>query len=357
MALAVAASTYVQAPSLSATLPDVRNQTVPDPKSPTTRTIRHDYLHCVLAAEGLCGHPLDWSTSPLDFRWADPYNPKRVGLCRNCWHRRRTLLCRGIAVVLDPGDEESPRFLRMKQEAFASRPEVRDFRGSFLRVLSYGDSFTAGYCTMARRPVMGEGIRGEGYGPALQRRLGELLGCAVDVDVQGLNGLTLEKICKSVNREVFADTLNRQAAGLIPLLRDRGPYHFAVIGGGVQDQVDGVTAQRIAECLKFLSMICLQHQTPVVLLGMPDGAAASRMERFKGRVEYVDFELRRWREEQEERTFNSVVVSLSRLVPFEEEGPLWEKDGAHLTEQGAMELGERLADVVGPWLSGESKSG
>lgn len=350
----VLASTYVQAPALSATLPDVRKQTVPDPKNPATRTIRHDFLHCALLAEGLCGHPLEWSVNPLDFRWADPFDPKRSGLCRDCWHRRKTLLCRGGMdfAVLDPGDEESPRFQRMKAEAKSRQGGLRDFRGTVLRVLCYGDSFSAGYCTMAKRPVPGEGVRGEGYAPALQERLGALLNCTVDVDMQGVNGLTLEQICRSVDREVFGDTLNRQAIGLRPLLRQRGPYHFAVIGGGVQDQVDGVTAQRSAECLKFLGNVCLAHQTPVVLLGMPDGACASfGAERFAARVEQVDGELRRWRELQEERIQNSLIIKTSALLPYEgPESVMWEKDGTHLTEEGSTELGHRIAHVLEPWL-------
>jgi len=260
--------------------------------------------------------------------------------------------------------------------------------------VAYGDSLTAG------APAM------ESYAASLADALASA-GCAVEMTVCGLCGVTAYQMLASATEPAIADIQGRSAPGLLNLAKARrGAWRAAdlvLIMSGTNDLGTPARADDIFAYIRGLHQDCLSAGIPTVALAIPDQGERRtqdrglhvRNEAHTARRQAVNGKLAAWVRERGsdrigkapkatlyEETGGGGVASLDAYLAAldaEEETPaaalparpelfvntagllpngpqslaagLWEKDGVHFTAAGSRLLGQRLALVLQPLVA------
>jgi lysophospholipase L1-like esterase len=209
-----------------------------------------------------------------------------------------------------------------------SRKDSRQYR-----ILCYGDSLTAGFCS--------KGKHFEPYGPFLARAL-QAAGIECEVIVCGLSGLTAQDMLRHLKSSSVEDITGQIGRGLAHFLEDEEHQDLVVLMAGTNDlAVDKPEARSVFERVRQLHEACHARGVPTVALTpaapLPARHRAARLE--LGRL------LAEWR-----RSTPGVVAlaDCEELVPRTSQRgrELWDPDDIHMNPEGSRTFGHRLLQVV-----------
>mmetsp|Transcript_46854 Transcript_46854/g.111501 ORF Transcript_46854/g.111501 Transcript_46854/m.111501 type:complete len:497 (-) Transcript_46854:70-1560(-) len=220
-------------------------------------------------------------------------------------------------------------------ERHASRPGTRR-----PRILLYGDSNTAGFCS--------GGAHFEPYGKSLSHELAKA-GAPCDIVLCGGNGLTTLEMLENVHNPMMKDVVGCVGKGLERIFMEEGQQDLAIIMSGTNDIGKGTNAEGCLQRLQQMHDVCHKRGVPTIALAPPTIMApgAPRMERDRLAVL-----LKSW------ASSSPLVVEgmdVEMLVPRLATSGLWEYDQLHMSPAGSKELGRRLTPAVLSFLASGQK--
>jgi len=198
------------------------------------------------------------------------------------------------------------------------------------RVLCFGDSLTAGFCS--------SGAMFRPYGEVMAEKMD-----GVDVSVCGMSGRTTEDML--VDQESMATTdcagVGHVGKGLVRILQD-DPLDVALILSGTNDLGQSlcklhISAQLIFDRIKRLHSICHSSGVPTVALIPPTimhGPCRAMQRKLSALIET-------WAKSE------PMVLGhfdIEKLVP--RGGHLWDSDGIHMSFAGQTQLGSTMAKLL-----------
>jgi len=200
-------------------------------------------------------------------------------------------------------------------------------QGSQFKIVCYGDSLTAGYCSRGRifQP----------YGCTLSDTLGQL-GIASSVAVCGLVGKTAGQMVEGMRAQALSDSVGHVGQGLDCILVKSKP-DLAIIMAGTNDLSRNMGPESIFSAIKKLHELCHTQRIPTVAL-IPPHKARGVLRKVQERVAGLMIEWSR---------ASPMIVALfdvEKLAPRKPAGHNWESDEIHLSRAGQQALGERLAE-------------
>jgi len=193
------------------------------------------------------------------------------------------------------------------------------------RVLCYGDSLTAGFCSGGRKFTP--------YGPSLAEAL-RAADCECEVSFCGLSSFDCRQMITESSGASVMDGVGQTGKGLEWILANEGPYELAVIMAGTNDIGRQRSPDEFLKDLGVLHNICHARGVKTLALAPPHPCTGPR-------GEFVEL-LRPWAHHHAEVL---AYVDPEELVPRSEDG-FWEKDMLHLSPKGSSTLGKRLASYV-----------
>eukprot|EP00929_Paragymnodinium_shiwhaense_P000945 TRINITY_DN101145_c0_g1_i1.p1 TRINITY_DN101145_c0_g1~~TRINITY_DN101145_c0_g1_i1.p1 ORF type:complete len:460 (-),score=44.24 TRINITY_DN101145_c0_g1_i1:490-1869(-) len=224
----------------------------------------------------------------------------------------------------------------LPRQALASMP-VAFFSGARaeeaeVRILCYGDSLTAGFCS--------GGAFFEPYGKALADTLGTL-GLPTEVEVCGHNGGLASEFAQKMESSLM-DVTGCHGKGLKRILSDDGPFDLVIIMAGTNDIAKNAHPEEVLRSVRCLHNECHRHGIPTVAMAPPPFSFA-KAETTRRHFAHL---LRDW-----------AASTLARgRVNFQDAGALvqappgygwmWEPDRLHFNPSGYQRLGEALAKVL-----------
>lgn len=207
--------------------------------------------------------------------------------------------------------------------------------GQARRILCYGDSLTAGFCS--------GGHQFEPYGRAMSEALAAS-GVTCEVSICGHSGGTAQEMI-SKSEGSLVDVVGCQGKGLANILKEDKAYDLVIIMAGTNDMARRRQRAAILEDVRSLHAICHAKDIPTVAL-IPPPAPGSMGQR-----------------EVERQRIGTLLQNLCRitpgivacvdtadLVPATSIG-CWESDGLHYSPLGSRTLGQRLAALAGEHLT------
>lgn len=213
------------------------------------------------------------------------------------------------------------------------------------RVLCYGDSLTAGFCSKGRQY--------EPYGRSLAEALSEVLG-SCEVSVCGHSGHTAAEMVANLDRLAVEDVGGLLGKGLRRSL-DEAVHRpdLVIIMAGTNDLGQNAGPQRIIEDLAQLHGVCHSRGVPTVAVSPPPAPRAAENSSFEVRRKSLQDLLINW---VHSSPGAAAFVNPSELVPAVLGGSAWDPDGLHLSPAGSRLLGQRLAEVLTPMLLSQCKA-
>lgn len=212
---------------------------------------------------------------------------------------------------------------------------------SFLRLLAYGDSLTAGYHSYGHlfSPYA------EGFADAL---LQSDVYC--HIWVCGLSGWTAAGMVEARNARALKDHVDRTGMGVRAILEDKGPFDAVLVMAGTNDLAHCPEPVELLNSIKALHQVCHDFGVPTIAFTIPPSKASTRK---NSQIEIIRKEvnehLRSWAEESCKSSPIGRVccfVDSDQLLPFELSSGNWEDDGLHFTRAGSWEFGSQLAGVL-----------
>mmetsp|Transcript_110001 Transcript_110001/g.206188 ORF Transcript_110001/g.206188 Transcript_110001/m.206188 type:complete len:360 (+) Transcript_110001:61-1140(+) len=195
-----------------------------------------------------------------------------------------------------------------------------------LRVLCYGDSNTAGFCS--------KGTKFEPYARSLEKALlaPGIIGC--DVFHAGLSGLTAEEMADKMDHSSIRDVCGHEHEGLRKLIGKHRP-DVVIIMAGTNDIGRGAQPGHIMQHVGRLHDACHENGIPTIAL------APSSVPGVKCR-DYLSMALKRY------ASVNPNVAIYADIEELLPRGPLgyWEPDVLHLSPAGSRALGQLLGPLV-----------
>mmetsp|Transcript_6925 Transcript_6925/g.12284 ORF Transcript_6925/g.12284 Transcript_6925/m.12284 type:complete len:447 (+) Transcript_6925:184-1524(+) len=216
----------------------------------------------------------------------------------------------------------------------AGRPGTRR-----ARILCYGDSNTAGFCS--------NGARFEPYAHSLSKELGKQ-GCAVDIVLNGCNGLTTQEMLQNLGNPMLKDVV-AYGRGLEHIFSTEGQQDLAIIMTGTNDLGKGTPAEGIMQLIDQMHQVCHKRGVPTIALAPPTIMDQGPYRHQRNRLAQI---LSSWASQ------NPLVLDCldcEMLVPRAAFGGLWEHDQLHMSPSGSKELGRRLVQPVLAALMGPQR--
>jgi lysophospholipase L1-like esterase len=202
-----------------------------------------------------------------------------------------------------------------------------------MRILCYGDSLTAGFCT--------DGKCFEPYGRFLSSAL-RAAGHECVVKICGLNGLTAAEMLKEVASPALKDVVGHVGKGLSRKLDEEGDLDLVIIMAGTNDMaVDRPNAQAVFNQLRGLHEICHARSIPTIALAPPGHKPPAHR---AARLELRGL-LARWAHETLDV---AAFADCEEMVPRTPIGTnlLWDPDYIHMNPRGSKTLGHQILPVV-----------
>jgi len=209
------------------------------------------------------------------------------------------------------------------------RQALSDAESQDMRVLCFGDSNTAGFCSNGRRF--------EPYGRSLSQAL-SASGVPCVVDHCGLNGLTSQEMAIKLHDPAIRDVCGHVHKGL-GLQIEKGRPTLVIIMTGTNDFAKGVSPERVLENVKMLHSACHNQGIPTIALAPP---TALRGTPRVARDRFAEL-LGNW---AHSATNVTAFYDVEDLIPRVPGGSHWEPDEIHLSPAGSRELGQRLMHLV-----------
>mmetsp|Transcript_15159 Transcript_15159/g.34532 ORF Transcript_15159/g.34532 Transcript_15159/m.34532 type:complete len:439 (+) Transcript_15159:90-1406(+) len=207
----------------------------------------------------------------------------------------------------------------------AARPGTRR-----ARLLCYGDSNTAGFCS--------NGARFEPYAQSLSKELGKQ-GCAVDIVLNGSNGLTTQEMLQNLGNPMLKDVV-ACGRGLENIFSTEGQQDLAIIMTGTNDLGKGTPAEGIMHLIDQMHQVCHKRGVPTVALAPPTVESPGPYRQQRNKLAQL---MAQWAS-QNPHVVDCLDVEM--LVPRAAFGGLWEHDQLHMSPAGSKELGRRLVPAV-----------
>ena len=201
-----------------------------------------------------------------------------------------------------------------------------------VRVLTFGDSLTAGWTLNAREFHPYSEIINEVWKPQ----------GSIAVDHVGVSGETAVELAKGVNDigRKYTCAAGRTWKSLSAVIHDAEqrsqPYTYVVIMAGTND-LRSTPPETIFEALKELHTACWHRGLRTLALTIP-GLAAEQTRRYRHisvTRASVNDALRDMVSKNRDRT---ALVNLDDYVPFSRESEMWDVDGLHMTKRGYEEV-------------------
>jgi len=193
------------------------------------------------------------------------------------------------------------------------------------RVLCYGDSNTAGFCS--------KGKRFEPYARSLDKAL-RAAGVACEVYHAGLSGLTAAELADKMDNSSILDICEHEYQGLRKMIGMHKP-DVVIIMAGTNDICKGAEAAETMEPILRLHEACHEKGIPTIALAPPAGPGCTRRDNLARALKH----------------YASVVPNVVAYGDAEEllpRGPLgyWEPDIIHFSPAGSSALGQLLGPLV-----------
>mmetsp|Transcript_10874 Transcript_10874/g.20402 ORF Transcript_10874/g.20402 Transcript_10874/m.20402 type:complete len:465 (-) Transcript_10874:182-1576(-) len=207
--------------------------------------------------------------------------------------------------------------------------KIKNFRPKAdLRVLCYGDSNTAGFCS--------KGAKFEPYARSLEKTL-LAAGIVCEVSHAGLSGLTAADMADKMDDSAIKDICRKEHPGLRKLIRELKP-DLVIIMVGTNDI--GLKAQplQILQSVFRLHDVCHHDGIPTIAIAPPSGTQGP------GRQCRDQFAMML----KQYATSNPHVATFRDAEELLPRGPLgyWEPDVIHLSPTGSQALGQQLGPIV-----------
>eukprot|EP00929_Paragymnodinium_shiwhaense_P084000 TRINITY_DN4489_c0_g1_i4.p1 TRINITY_DN4489_c0_g1~~TRINITY_DN4489_c0_g1_i4.p1 ORF type:complete len:336 (+),score=50.14 TRINITY_DN4489_c0_g1_i4:122-1129(+) len=201
------------------------------------------------------------------------------------------------------------------------------------RVLCYGDSLTAGFCS--------HGALFEPYGRTLADVLGAA-GVASEVIVCGHSGgLASDFVDKKSGSLV--DVTGCHGKGLARILVEDGPFDLVIIMAGTNDLGAKASSQAVLRSVTKLHEECHKRNIPTVALAPPPAPIRAPGEEWLRRR--LCNLLKEWA--AEDASGFAFYQEPGEFVPSTHNSQwIWEADGLHFTPAGSRALGEQLAGLL-----------
>jgi len=276
--------------------------------------------------------------------------PRVGGECRNSFRRTiGPMECQVSKSVVVPSSP-STRIQRVDHSAQTPRTQANMARmpvrfqsggSSPLRILCYGDSLTAGFCSY--------GEQFEPYGRTLADAMGKA-GKPCEVSVCGLSGRTAEEMIAEKDSAVFTDSaeVGHVGKGLMRILNEEGPFDVVVILAGTNDlqfaghsMGAGLTANHILARVKQLHSMCHQLGFSTIALTPPCQMCGPQ----RVMQQQLAPLLRDW-VQTESRVL--ALYDVEKLAPRAHTGGFWDADDIHMSAAGQRLFGRRLAQFIAP---------
>eukprot|EP00929_Paragymnodinium_shiwhaense_P025080 TRINITY_DN1524_c0_g1_i1.p1 TRINITY_DN1524_c0_g1~~TRINITY_DN1524_c0_g1_i1.p1 ORF type:complete len:347 (+),score=59.19 TRINITY_DN1524_c0_g1_i1:99-1139(+) len=227
------------------------------------------------------------------------------------------------------------RAVPLQAQALASMPI--SFRSAttgdmpLKRVLCYGDSLTAGFCS--------NGALFEPYGRAMAEALGEA-GVFAEVAVCGLSGGFASDF-NTKKRGSLTDVVSGHGKGLCRILAEDGPFDLVIIMAGTNDLGRNDAPRKILPSLKQLHRACHKHNIPTLAMAPPPAPIRTPAQEAL-RVQLASL-IRQWA--LSEADGQVLFQDPAEFVPATT-GWIWESDRLHFTPAGSRSLGEKMAKLL-----------
>lgn len=199
-----------------------------------------------------------------------------------------------------------------------------------LRILCYGDSLTAGYCSRGRAF--------EPYGRSLCKALNNI-GIAAAVAMCGMCGKTAQQLVEAAHLLSIHDFLDHEGQGLACIIGEHRP-DLVIIMAGTNDLSRGDTAENVLCNVQKLHAVVHAYSLPTMALIPPvktRGAHRVMQQRLAGLlINWV-------------RSTPQVVgvFDVEKMVPRKPAGHFWDaSDEVHMSAAGQRTLGERLGERI-----------
>jgi lysophospholipase L1-like esterase len=203
------------------------------------------------------------------------------------------------------------------------------------KVLCYGDSLTAGF--------FGSYTEYYPYAGKLSRKLG------VPVDHIGMSGWRVDEMLANAQNPSAQDLFRKNGPGLLVQLT-RGQYDVCIVMGGTNDLGANKNPEQILADLKALHGLCHAHGVRTVALSIPESRFVKEQSRAANNArKKVNKGLAAWAKSLPNRV---LFVDMAAQVPYSEVSGDWHPDGLHMTRQGYRNFGDRLANLVHPYILG-----
>lgn len=216
--------------------------------------------------------------------------------------------------------------LKFKPNSVAGKPR---------RVVCYGDSLTAGFCS--------KGAQFEPYGRALMKEL-ETSGVPSEILVCGHNGKTAAEMVVALDSSIM-DVVGLQGKGLARILDDVAA-DLVIIMVGTNDMGKGSRPETIVKDIAKLHAACHKRGVPTIAL-VPPPAPCTPIQRERDRMRLREL-ITKWAVGQ---TRVEAVVDSARWAGLDAGPVVWDSDGLHFCPHGSALLGHGLAACVAKRLT------
>eukprot|EP01006_Ploeotia_vitrea_P012588 TRINITY_DN33286_c0_g1_i1.p1 TRINITY_DN33286_c0_g1~~TRINITY_DN33286_c0_g1_i1.p1 ORF type:complete len:230 (+),score=29.59 TRINITY_DN33286_c0_g1_i1:64-690(+) len=197
-------------------------------------------------------------------------------------------------------------------------------------ILCFGDSLTAGYHH-----------HGTAFHP-YKESLVDTLGNGVTAEAIGFSGWRTGEMVSKADSPKATDVCDMEWPGLRHALKQQ-QYTHCIIMGGTNDLADMVPADTLFGNLMKLHQMCHSAGVKTVALPIPPSKwlTPSLEQPYKIREE-VNQRLKEWATTEEK----AVWVDMTQYIPYSAESGHWEPDGLHMSKEGYVHFGKKLADEL-----------
>jgi len=205
------------------------------------------------------------------------------------------------------------------------------------KVLCYGDSLTAGFCS--------EGRQYEPYGRALAEALSQA-GASCEVSVCGHSGHTTAQMVANLDEIAVSDVGGMIGKGLRRCLDEIRP-DLVVIMTGTNDLGKERHPQSVLEDIGRLHAVCHSRGVPTVALAPPPAPMAPQGTSFEAKRRRLVSLLSEW---SLRAAGTLTFADPGDMVPAQA-GPgnrVWDADKLHLSPAGSRVLAQQLAALLAP---------
>ena len=221
-----------------------------------------------------------------------------------------------------------------KQNHPISKLRVGSGSNSGIRILAYGDSYTAGWHDNGQQMTP--------YAPILQKKLQDLINDkTVIVKHRGLSGWTAKDMVNIADHENIGINSILKNAVQNDLENDVVTVCIIIVGTNDLGQIQSSSELEIYNNIMKLHAIAHENGVFTISVDIPPNVYVNNDNKYRSNYQNVNDRLRNSVKEDEMR------VHIPFPFPYSiSEQMLWDADGLHMTNNGYKQLGEALAFPV-----------